>query len=91
MKLREIIDILEGGTQAVLYEKMYPYKNLLRAHFTESFGSAPILIHVAVFNAAQYCIIAPQGEVYDAIVQYDKEAANDEGLMEQYTQYLNIL
>jgi hypothetical protein len=92
MKLKELIDMLDGdGTQAVEISQIQPYRNLLRAYFSAYYTSAPVLIAVAVFNAAQYCIIAPSDEIHDAIVAYDVEAAADEELMETYTCYITNL
>ena len=86
MRLKELIDTLDGsGTQAVLYDHIAPYRNLLRAYFTAHYTSTPVIVAVAVFNAAQYCIIAPENEIWDAIVAYDEEVIDNQDLMEQYS------
>ena len=93
MRLTELIKLLDnsGGAQAVLYEYIHPYRKLLKAYFEAYYTTPPLLIPVAVFNAAQYCLIAPEQDVYDAIFTYDSEAVEDEELLEQYTQYIQIL
>lgn len=91
MRLKEIIDILVQGDQAVLYEKIHPYRRSIRIYFKSYYNSTPILIPVMVSNAVQYCLVAPEGEVSDAIVQYDSEAGEYRWLFESYTQYMQIL
>ncbi len=93
MRLIELIKLLDnsGGTQAVLYEYVHPYRKLLKAYFEAHYTTPPLLIPVAVSNAAQYCLIAPEQDVCNAIYAYDADAIDDDELMEQYTQYIQIL
>jgi hypothetical protein len=91
MKLHETIEALEQGLLAVEYGQISKYKKSILTYFSRLFTSTPMLIPVAVSNAAQYCLIAPVGEVYDAIIAYDENAAGDEELMETYLQYIQPL
>lgn len=91
MKLHEIIDTLADGTNAIEYGKLHPYLKSLKTYYKAQFNSEPCLIPVAVFNAAQYCLIAPQGEIYEAIRAYDSDTLEDEELFESYLSYVRPL
>lgn len=78
MQLHTIIENLEGLKNAVLIEKMIPYKNSLKTYFNAQFNDAPMLVVVSVSNAAQYAIVCPSCEIYEALQSFDDTLTNDD-------------
>ena len=70
MLLNEIITINDKGTDAILIEKLIPYKKSLLTYYRDFFNCEPILMVTSVFNAAQYGIIVPCDEIEDAFYIY---------------------
>jgi len=91
MKLHEIIDTLADGVHAIEYGKLHPYLKSLKTYYKAQFNSEPWLVPVAVFNAAQYCLIAPQGEIHEALLAYDSDTLEDDELLESYLYYAKPL
>jgi hypothetical protein len=71
MQLHTIIENLEGLKNAVLIEKMIPYKKSLQTYFNAQFNDEPMLLVVSVSNAAQYAIVCPCSETFEALQSYD--------------------
>jgi len=70
MLLNEIITINDKGTDAILIEKLIPYKKSLLTYYRDFFNCEPILMVTSVFNAAQYGIIVPSNEMDEALNIY---------------------
>ena len=70
MRLHEIIEINDIGTDAILIESMEPYKNQLFTYYSNHYESEPVLMVCTVFNAAQYALIVPINEIHDAMAIY---------------------
>ena len=71
MKLFEIIEICEEGTQSILIEMLIPYKKQLLTYFEKYYIMGdPILMVTDVFNSAQYGIIVPSYEFDEAMQTY---------------------
>jgi len=73
MKLHEIIDVNDKGTDSILTEELYKYRKSLFAYYSDLFCSEPVLMVTDVFNAAQYALIVPQDEMNDAQAIYLQE------------------
>lgn len=78
MQLHTIIENIEGLKNAVLIEKMIPYKKSLKTYFKAHFNYEPMLVVVSVSNAAQYAIICPSTEVFEALQSYDDTLTDEE-------------
>jgi len=91
MKLKELIYTLKRGDVAVSIELIHRYKRSLRIYFKRYFTSEPVLVPVTVTNACCYCLVLPEGDLYEGIGRYDEDALLDEELMEIYLQYIQPL
>ena len=83
MKLHEIIDINDKGTDSILIEKLAPYKNSLFTYYSNLFTSEPVLMVTDVFNAAQYALIVPINEMSEAQAIYlqDRDCSQERELI----------
>ena len=72
MKLREIIDTLIDGTQAVDLEDIQPYRRSIRTYLQDYFGTRFELCIIPVFVTNAFCgvIIGCYGEIFEALEQY---------------------
>jgi hypothetical protein len=78
MQLHTIIENLEGLKNAVLIEKMIPYKKSLQTYFNAQFNDEPMLLVVSVSNAAQYAIICPCSETFEALQSFDNTLTDED-------------
>ena len=78
MQLNTIIENIEGLKNAVLIEEMIPYKKSLLTYFKRQFRGEPMLLVVSVSNAAQYALICPEGEIYEALQSYDDTLTDED-------------
>ena len=78
MQLHTIIENLEGLKSAVLIEKMIPYKKSLQTYFNAYFNDEPMLLFVSVSNAAQYAIVCPCSETFEALQSYDDTLTDED-------------
>jgi phytoene/squalene synthetase len=83
MKLHEIIDINDIGTDSILTEELYKYRKSLFVYYSNFFTSEPVLMVTDVFNAAQYALIVPIDEMSDAQAIYlqDRDCSQERELI----------
>jgi hypothetical protein len=57
---------------------MIPYKKSLNTYFNAQFNDEPMLVVVSVSNAAQYAIVCPCSETFEALQNYDDTLTDEE-------------
>ena len=72
MKLHEIIENLNNPNQAILIEKIIPYKKSLLIYFSNDFCCEPILMVTTVLNACQYAQIVPFNDFFESVNDWVK-------------------
>ena len=90
MKLHEIIEISEEGTQSILIELIVPYKKQLLTYFEEYYMMGdPVLMVTSVFNACSYGLVVPSYEFEEAMQAYYSEELDDD--VRELVSYQSIL
>lgn len=69
---------LETG-EALLIEKLLPYRRSLCTYYTNEFRCEPILMIVMVCDAVQYGLIVPSNEFSEALSNYCDTMEFDDG------------
>jgi hypothetical protein len=57
---------------------MIPYKKSLNTYFNAQFNDEPMLLVVSVSNTAQYAIVCPCNETFEALQSYDDTLTDED-------------